>query len=213
MSVGLASVVLADEGEKGKEQVKNVAFHGKFETKLSEKKLPKPVPRFTYDSGLKFEYPDAVRGIYLTGHSAGNFRFKNLIKHVNQTELNAMVIDIKEDNGYITYKLPKDSPYYDASQNYISDPKAMLKRLEKEQIYPIARVVVFKDTHLAEKKPEWSFKENGKVWKNGKGDAFVNPFIKDVWKYNVEIAKEAAKLGFQEIQFDYVRFPEGFEKT
>ncbi|MGP4074237.1 putative glycoside hydrolase [Piscibacillus sp. B03] len=207
----MASSVLADE-EQIDEAVKTVTLHGEFQTNLTVKELPDPLPRYTYNSGLNFEYPDAVRGIYLTGHSAGNFRFENLIEYVNQTELNAMVIDIKEDNGYITYKLPEDSPFHGASQNYISDPKSVLERLEEEQIYPIARVVVFKDTHLAHEKPEWSFKENGQVWTNGRGEAFVNPFIKDVWEYNVEIAKEAAKLGFQEIQFDYVRFPEGFEK-
>src|SRR5699024_1473971 len=57
-----------------------------------------------------------------------------------------------------------------------------------------------------------SFKENGEVWTNGKGEAFVNPFKKEVWEYNVELAKKAAEFGFQEIQFDYVRFPEGFEQ-
>ncbi len=82
-----------------------------------------------------------------------------------------------------------------------------------KKIYPIARIVVFKDSELANKKPEWSFKEkNGSVWKNGRGESFVNPFMKEVWDYNVKIAKQAVKMGFQEIQFDYVRFPEGFEK-
>ncbi len=211
LCIGIAHSVLADEAEESDETIKTVSFHHEFQTNLGEKELPDPLPRYTYNSGLNFEYPDAVRGIYLTGHSAGNSRLEKLIDYVNETELNAMVIDIKEDNGYISYKFPEESPYYDASKNFMSDPQAVLERLEEEQIYPIARVVVFKDTHLAHEKPEWSFKENGKVWENGKGEAFVNPFIKDVWEYNVEIAKEAAKLGFQEIQFDYVRFPEGFE--
>ena len=73
-------------------------------------------------------------------------------------------------------------------------------------------MLVFKDTELAERKPEWSFVDGTSVWKNGRGEAFVNPFMKEVWDYNVEIAIEAAKMGFKEIQFDYVRFPEGFEK-
>src|SRR5699024_6611943 len=75
----------------------------------------------------------------------------------------------------------------------------------------IARIVVFKDSVMAENDPDMSFLENGQVWKNGSGDAFVNPFDKDVWDYNLAVAKEAAEMGFQEIQFDYVRFPEGFE--
>jgi hypothetical protein len=83
--------------------------------------------------------------------------------------------------------------------------------LQQHQIYPIARIVVFKDTILAKKHPEWSYlNPDGSLWNNGKA-SFVNPYRKEVWDYNIEVAKEAAKLGFKEIQFDYVRFPEGFE--
>ncbi|RPF52105.1 putative glycoside hydrolase [Aquisalibacillus elongatus] len=211
LSFIVPSVIVAGEAEE--DTVNTVSFHSEFETKLQLKEVPDPAPRFVYDTGYEFEYPDAVRGIYLTGHSAGNFRFENLIEYVNETELNSMVIDIKDDHGNITYEFPEDSPFHEASQNFIGDPKEMMDRLEEEGIYPIARVVVFKDSELAHKKPEWSFKDNGEVWENNKGEAFVNPFVKDVWEYNVEIAKEAAELGFKEIQFDYVRFPEGFEKN
>src|SRR5699024_5783102 len=96
---------------------------------------------------------------------------------------------------------------------YIKDPKKILKNLEIEEIYPIARVVVFKDSVLAENDPDLSFKSSDKVWKNGKGEAFVSPFKQEVWEHNLEVAKEAAEMGFQEIQFDYVRFPEGFENV
>ncbi len=176
------------------------------------REIPEKMPRFKFESGYNFEYPDAVRGIYVTGNSAGGERFKSLIKLVDETDLNAMVIDIKEDHGNLTYKPAEDSPFKDIGKPYIKDPKNLLKTLEKKKIYPIARVVVFKDTALANKKPEWSYKDGNEVWKNGRGEAFVNPFVKDVWDYNVQIAIEAAKMGFQEIQFDYVRFPEGFEK-
>ncbi|HSJ37857.1 MAG TPA: putative glycoside hydrolase [Planococcus sp. (in: firmicutes)] len=168
---------------------------------------------FRYDSGLTFEYPDAVRGIFVTGHSAGGERFERLIDLLGTTDLNAMVIDVKEDFGYLTY-VPEEGSIlaeYEIGQPYIKDPRAMLERLEEEEIYPIARVVVFKDSALAERKPEWSFMDGDAVWKNRRGEAFVNPYMKEVWDYNVEIAVEAAKMGFKEIQFDYVRFPEGFE--
>lgn len=170
-----------------------------------------PFKRFLFSSEYHFEYPDAVRGIYVTGNSAGGSRFRTLLDMVEKTELNTMVIDIKDDNGNLTFRPDEDSPYTDIAKDYIKEPKKMMKLLEKKGIYPIARVVVFKDTELAKKHPEWSFKENGKVWVNGKNEAFVSPFQKDVWKYNVNIAKMAAEMGFQEIQFDYVRFPEGFE--
>ncbi len=179
---------------------------------LENKELPVSVPRFVFDSGLKFDYPDAVRGIYVTGPAAGGNKLNELINYVDETDLNAMVIDIKDDRGNVTYK-PEDpdSPYAGIGKDYIKNPRSMLKKFEDKQIYPIARVVVFKDSHLAKEKPELSFLDGEKVWKNGRGEAFVNPFLKEVWDYNVGIAIEAAKLGFKEIQFDYVRFPEGFE--
>lgn len=168
---------------------------------------------YRFDSGLSFEYPDAVRGIFVTGNSAGGERFERLVDFVDKTELNAMVIDIKEDLGHLTY-MPEegtDLAAMNIGKPFIKDPRTVLERLEEKQIYPIARVVVFKDSILAEKRPELSFVDNGAVWKNGRGESFVNPFLKEVWDYNVQIAIEAAKLGFKEIQFDYVRFPEGFE--
>ncbi|WP_407674799.1 putative glycoside hydrolase [Planococcus massiliensis] len=169
---------------------------------------------FKYDSGLTFEYPDAVRGIFVTGHSAGGERFEKLVDLIDTTDLNAMVIDFKEDMGYLTYKPEEGSPLakLGIGQPFIKDPRAVLERMEEKKIYPIARVVVFKDSELANAKPELSFVEGNGVWKNGRGESFVNPFLKEVWDYNVQIAIEAAKLGFKEIQFDYVRFPEGFEK-
>lgn len=155
-----------------------------------------------------------VKGIYVTAYSAGGSRMNQLVDLLDNTDLNAMVIDIKDDEGYITYKT--DNPKLKElgkSQPFIKDIKQLMKRLEKHDIYPIARVVVFKDTILAKKNPELSFrKRDGTVWTNGGGDSFVNPYSNEVWDYNIEIAKEAAKLGFKEIQFDYVRFPEGFEK-
>ncbi|WP_435390891.1 putative glycoside hydrolase [Jeotgalibacillus haloalkalitolerans] len=176
-----------------------------------QKNFPESMPRFVYDSGLSFEYPDAVRGIYVTGHSAGGERFQTLLDLMDNTDLNAMVVDVKEDHGYLTYLPEEDSSFKDIGQPYIKDMREMLETLEEHEVYPIARVVVFKDSVLAEKRPDLSFQENGQVWANGRGESFVNPFMKEVWDYNVEIAIEAAKMGFKEIQFDYVRFPEGFE--
>lgn len=155
-----------------------------------------------------------VKGIYVTAYSAGGERMAKLLKLLDDTELNSMVIDIKDDAGYITYptqnaKLKKMGK----PQPFIKDISALMARLKKHNVYPIARIVVFKDTVLAKKNPKLSFRNpDGSLWKNGGGDSFVNPYSKEVWDYNIEIAKEAAKLGFKEIQFDYVRFPEGFEK-
>lgn len=193
---------------------KNFAMDSHPTSKLvmPKKELPEMVSRFEFNSGFQFEYPDAIRGVYVTAHSAGGDRFSQLVQLIDNTDLNAMVIDVKDDFGYLTYVPPKGSKHQKISKDYIKDPTAMLKKLEEKQIYPIARVVVFKDSVLAQQRPELSFKDGDKVWKNGRGEAFVNPFLKEVWDHNVGIAIEAAKLGFQEIQFDYVRFPEGFER-
>ncbi|WP_310549860.1 putative glycoside hydrolase [Paenibacillus glufosinatiresistens] len=160
--------------------------------------------------------PDApkVKGIYVTAYSAGGSRMTTLLDLLDKTELNSMVIDIKDDAGYITYKTENpELQQMGNPQKFIGNINELMARLEKHNVYPIARIVVFKDTVLAKKHPELSFvKSDGSVWSNGGGDSFVNPYNEKVWKYNVEIAKEAVKLGFKEIQFDYVRFPEGFEK-
>jgi hypothetical protein len=208
MILALLSAVLSVNAQESEQ----VSFLSTKQLALQPKEIPDFMPRFKYDSGLMFQYPDAVRGIYVTGHSAGGSRFNQLINLLNNSELNAMVIDIKDDYGNLTYVPNEEDPLYEFGQPFIKDPRAMLEELEKQKIYPIARVVVFKDSVLAEKNPELSFKENGSLWKNRRGEAFVNPFMKEVWDHNVQIAISAAKLGFKEIQFDYVRFPEGFEK-
>ncbi|AJS59435.1 putative glycoside hydrolase [Paenibacillus sp. IHBB 10380] len=155
-----------------------------------------------------------IKGIYVTAYSAGGSRMTELLDLIDSTDLNSMVIDLKDDSGYITYKTENDLlQKMGKAQPFIRDINSLMKRLQKHDVYPIARIVVFKDTILATKQPKLSFvNKDGSVWKNGNGDAFVNPYSKEVWKYNIELAKEAAALGFKEIQFDYVRFPEGFEK-
>ncbi len=160
--------------------------------------------------------PDApiVKGIYVTAYSAGGERMATLLDLLDRTDLNSMVIDIKDDLGNITYKT--DNPKLQelgSPQPYIKDIGKLMTTLDEHDIYPIARVVVFKDSVLAKNHPEYSFvQKDGSIWQNGNKDKFVNPYREEVWEYNVEVAKEAAKLGFKEIQFDYVRFPEGFEK-
>lgn len=133
--------------------------------------------RFGFDSGLNFEYPDAVRGIFVTGNSAGGARFSSLVELVENTDLNAMVIDVKEDMGHLTYTPEADSPLADKGigTSLIKNPRAMLEQMEQDQIYPIARVVVFKDSVLAEQHPELSFTVDGQVWANNRGKHLLTP--------------------------------------
>jgi hypothetical protein len=156
-----------------------------------------------------------VKGIYSTAYSAGGGRFNTLVKLLDDTELNAMVIDVKDDDGYITFDTGNpELAAFGTTQKYIADISKVMATLNEHKIYPIARIVVFKDTVLAKKKPEFSYlNADGTLWRNKAvgGSSFVNPYMKEVWDYNVAVAKEAIKVGFKEIQFDYVRFPEGFE--
>ena len=161
----------------------------------------------------KVEYPkDGVKGIYVTSNSTQGKKMDELVKFIKDSNLNTMVIDVKDDTGNITMKLNTGNKQVDKNTLDIVDGKKLLKKLHDNNIYPIARIVTFKDTKLANEHPEWTFKNSdGSVWTNGKGDSFVNPFMKEVWKYDIDVAKAAAKAGFQDIQFDYLRFPEGFE--
>lgn len=154
--------------------------------------------------------PVEVKGIYLTGWSAGNRkRFFELVDLVKSTGLNSMVIDIKDATGQVTFDTQvQQAKDINAVSAKINDIKEILRILEENHIYSIARIVVFKDPILAKNKPEWAVKtKDGRVWTDYKGKGWVNPYLKEVWEYNVKLAEEAAKLGFKEIQFDYVRFP------
>jgi len=177
--------------------------------------IPDNLPnKFTYDNEMDIPYPeDGVKGIYLTSNTVAGPKMQELTDLVNDTALNSMVIDVKEDYGSVTMPLNTDNEMIkNSTEEVVEDPEGLMTHFEENDIYPIARIVVFKDSRLAKQRPDLSFTEaNGEVWQNSAGESFVNPFQKEVWDYNIEIAKEAAKLGFKEIQFDYVRFPEGFE--
>lgn len=185
---------------------------------------PEPEPIFDEKAGTpewikrdpQKETAPTVRGVYVSAHSANGSRMQDLLKLIDETALNAMVIDIKEDHGYVTFETGNpEIDKFGSSKPIIRDIDKIMETLDQHDIYPIARIVVFKDTVLANKKPEWSFlNPDGTVWTNNRKppESFVNPYIEEIWKYNVEVAKEAVKAGFKEIQFDYVRFPEGFER-
>ena len=152
-----------------------------------------------------------VKGIYVTGPMAGSSHMDDLIALVDETELNTMVIDIKNDAGNITYRMELDSvEKIGASTNYISDMDALMKKLKEHNIHTIARIVCFKDPYLAESYPELALKtSDGRIVTDTDGLAWVNPYKREVWKYITDVALAAADMGFDEIQFDYVRFPSG----
>lgn len=150
-----------------------------------------------------------VKGIYISAYVAGNQKMMDeIIQKIDETELNAVIIDFKDDSGRITTSVSSELfNEIDSCKNYVPDMKELLSLLKEHEIYTIARVVTFRDPYLAEKKPEWSLKKkDGSLYRDKKGMAWVNPYKKEVWDYMVEAGKQAAALGFDEVQFDYIRF-------
>lgn len=164
----------------------------------------------------RMKIPVKAKGIYLTGWSAGNQNFQKLLNLVNDTELNAMVIDMKEDEGRVTYQsgVPLVKAVKADGTRFISDIDQMMQTLKENHVYPIARIVCFKDPFLAGKKLDWAMqRKTGGVWSDNKGVVWIDPYRREVWDYNIALAKEAAMKGFKEIQFDYVRFPDNGKKV
>ena len=182
---------------------------------------PTAVPRQEQTTADRMAGRTKVKGIYVTGPKAGSAGMEDLIRLVDETELNAMVIDVKNDEGNVTFRLTneeitQDIPVLDritemqAGVRYIRDIQALMQELKDHNIYTIARIVCFKDPVLAAAQPELALtKPDGKSVTDANGLAWVNPYRQEVWEYLTELAEMAADLGFDEIQYDYVRFPVG----
>ncbi len=160
---------------------------------------------------------DTAKAKQLSAAAENANKFEKIIGIAVGTEINGLVINVKDDNGFITYnsnievvqKMNEETPIP------IKDVSNMLQILKDYDIYTIGRIVAFKDKNFAVKNPEHSIQlKSGGTWldPNSGNIPWINPFDKYVWDYNVAIAKEAALLGFDEIQFDYVRFPDGAAK-
>ena len=149
-----------------------------------------------------------VKGIYVTGAMAGTSNMDNLIDLVDRTELNTMVIDVKNDEGRVVYDM--DSAFVreiGAVKEYVSDMPGLIRKCKEHGIYLIARIVAFKDPFLAENRQDLALTDkNGSIFRDKSGLAWVNPYKREVWDYLLEIARQAASVGFDEIQFDYIRF-------
>ncbi len=156
--------------------------------------------------------PQAVRAAYLTYYGVGDRRIRErVLELVGRTELNAVVIDVKGDRGLIPYRTEVPAALEAGAQGpvIIKDFDAQLASLKAQGVYTIARIVVFKDTILANHRRDLAIIDTrtGRPWLDNEKLAWVDPFREEVWNYAIAIAKEAAAKGFDEIQFDYVRFP------
>jgi hypothetical protein len=160
----------------------------------------------------------AVRAIYVTSYVANGSRMNELIDLVNRTELNAMVLDV---NSGIALTVPgraggktgtvKPIPSTRKSAEHYRE---VIRKLKRQNVYLIARVVTFKNPELAKAVPSWAIKrKNGTSWTDRNGTPWVDPYKQASWEYPIALAEYAAKLGFDEVQFDYVRFPENGVKV
>jgi hypothetical protein len=156
--------------------------------------------------------PKTVRAAYLTYYGIAEPRIRDrVLELVGRTELNAVVIDVKGDRGLIPYRtqVPAAIEAGVLGPVIIKDFDGLLQSLREQHIYTIARIVTFKDNVLAQHRPDLAIIDTrtGKPWLDNEKLAWVDPFREEVWDYAIAIAKEAAAKGFDEIQFDYVRFP------
>jgi len=154
--------------------------------------------------------PIEVKALYLTANTAGSkVRRGALVDLVNTTELNSLVIDLKDSTGRVFFDA--DVPLageIGAKDIRIKDLAAFIQELKEQGIYTIARIVVFQDPWLAAQKPEIALKSTaGGLWHDWKGLAWVDPTNQTVWDYNLDLAKAAVSAGFDEVNFDYIRFP------
>ncbi|MBM4275832.1 MAG: GTP-binding protein [Deltaproteobacteria bacterium] len=156
--------------------------------------------------------PLKVKALYLTVYGIASKKLRQAaLESIQENNLNALVIDVKGDRGIIPFKVDLPLAEEIGAQKLIlvKDIKETLTALKEKGLYLIARIVVFKDDPLAAAKPQWAVKiKKGGVFRDREKLRWVDPFRREVWDYNIAVAKIAAELGFDEIQFDYVRFPD-----
>ena len=160
--------------------------------------------------------PMEVRAMYMTYFAIGGAEYRqDMYRMLDTTEVNAVVIDVKGDYGLLSYR--SDVPLARAigadSEPTIADPDQLLRTLHEHGAYVIARIVVFKDTMLARNGPRAGVdvgvkdRRTGDLWSDLEDQVWVDPFQPAAWDYNTALAREAIAHGFDEVQFDYIRFP------
>jgi hypothetical protein len=158
-------------------------------------------------------YP-VIRALYLNRFAPHSPRkMRHLFSIADSTEINGFVIDMKDEFG-LNYRSSKPELRKNAGsgRGMVGNVKALVDSVKAHGLVPIARVVAFKDPVAAEANPEWTIRrEDGSIWTDKEGLAWVNAHNKQVWEYNLAVAEELVSLGFEEIQWDYIRFPEPYK--
>ncbi|MEX1013666.1 MAG: putative glycoside hydrolase [Candidatus Paceibacterota bacterium] len=209
-------ISLEDESIENNEEInKAIDSFYDFETETSDpedfSKLEEEEIIQEYKTVEKIPTPSEVRALYLTSNSAGlESRVSNFIEMVKRSEINSLIIDVNGFSGFVAYDSNlKEVENSDIEDIRIPDLRGLIKRLHDNGIYTIARITVFQDLAYAEANPELAIKsiETGELWKDYGGQAWLDPSSKEAWDYKLALAKEVSSMGFDELNFDYIRFP------
>jgi hypothetical protein len=159
--------------------------------------------------------PFRPKAVYLSVYGVTSPALREEALALTQTTpINALVIDVKGDRGLTPYhSAARDAAGASARlpgrEPLVQDFPALLAEFHRRHLYLIARIVVFKDDPLADAHPAWTVRDaGGQPWRDREHLQWLDPYLREVWQHNLDVAEEAAKMGFDEIQFDYVRFPD-----
>ncbi len=154
----------------------------------------------------------AARGLYVFRYAVNNRRLKHLIGISDSTEINALVLDVKDEFGLNFAPSDPLLKKNAGSQANLRNMKELVDTIRAHGILPIARIVVFKDSVAARVNPQHVIRQpDGSPWRDKQGLSWVNPYANEIWEYNLRVGDEAIRMGFGEIQFDYIRFPEPYK--
>ncbi|HEX4574084.1 MAG TPA: putative glycoside hydrolase [Gemmatimonadales bacterium] len=168
--------------------------------------------RYVQQESVLLPASGTIKGLYVNAWAFGSPKLWQLVRLADETEINAFVIDVKDDTGCLLYPSAVPTAEQIGANQCVrtKDVRSRLDTLMAHGIYPIARIVVAKDPRLAARKPRWSVQDrvNGGLWHDRIDLAWVDAYNDSVWIYAAQLAAEAAHQGFAEVQFDYVRFPD-----
>lgn len=182
-------------------------------SRTENQKSNQPAPKLADIENQKplADPPKIIKAIYLTSWSAGiPAKIKYLIDLTKTTEINAVVIDVKDYSGYVAYDIQvPEVEKYQAKEIRIPRINRLIKQLHDAGIYVIARITIFQDSRLEQARPDLAVKskKTGGSWLDNKKLSWIDPAAEEAWNYNIAIAKETADRGFDELNFDYIRFP------
>lgn len=211
----------APEKQKAKNktpaQTKKTA--GKINTAAKDKKTTSEKRKYTDDVWVLKISTEAIKtaidskpvihGIHITSWVAGSTALREaILSKIKKTVLNAVVVALKEMDGSVYIQGVEKAEKYKAYKSAIPNPEKMVSDFKSAGLYTIGRIVLFKDDILPEKRPDLAVKDTkGNIWRDRKGKTWADQYSKEVWDYNIAIALRAVKAGFDEIQFDYIRYP------